>query len=294
MNAAPVTVMITTRNRAVSLVRTLDALAALKPAPDEVLVTLDGCTDESERLVRERFPGVTLLVNATGLGSIPSRDRMVRLARNPLVLSLDDDSHPLDDDFLSRAAAFFERDERLALLAFPQRSEEFPESLEQTDFGPDLEIASYASSGVMLRVSAYRALPGYATVFGHMFEEPDYALQCLAAGWRARLHAGLVIRHHYSGLNRNEIRIHQLHARNESWSVLLRCPSPWWPFVALRRAAGQFAYACKRGPGWIVREPLWWWRALAGARAILRERRPVTWRAYRYWRRLLRAPRVLT
>ena len=40
-----VSVIITTRNRATELRRTCDVVMQLRPAPNEVLVTADGCTD---------------------------------------------------------------------------------------------------------------------------------------------------------------------------------------------------------------------------------------------------------
>ncbi|MFH1497045.1 MAG: glycosyltransferase [Verrucomicrobiota bacterium] len=286
-----VSVMITTRDRADDLAVTLHELSRLAPACDELLVTLDGCRDRSLELLQTGFPEARVIVNPVSRGSIPSRDRMIREAAGDLVLSLDDDSHPVEPDFIARAARLFADDPRLAVLCFPQRSEEFPASLSQASFGPDMCVASYASSGVLLRRSTYLSLPGYATGFGHVYEEPDYALQCIAAGWGVRLHTGLLIRHRYSSVNRNEIRTHHLHARNECWSALLRCPWPVLPFALLRRAAGQFAYACRRGPRWVVREPQWWWRAAAGFPTVWRDRAPVGRREYSLWRGLLRNPR---
>jgi GT2 family glycosyltransferase len=286
-------VIITTKNRSGELANTLQALRKLHTSPKEFLITLDRCTDDSREVVTSLWPSAKVSVNNPGKGSIPARDNMLRAASGELVLSLDDDSYPLDRDFFSKAAALFDADPKLAVLWFPQRSEEFPDSLDQSDFGPDQLTGSYSSSGAIIRRAAYLALPGYATDFGHAYEEPDFALQCLAAGWSVRQHTGLLIRHHYSGVNRNELRTHHLHARNEAWSVLLRCPSPWWPFVLLRRALGQLLYAAKRGPRWLVREPLWWWTALVGASAIWRQRAPVAWSAYRRWRQLLRRPEPL-
>jgi GT2 family glycosyltransferase len=286
-------VMITTRNRAADLATTLRTLSTLSPALTEILITFDACTDDSRAVVAGLWPAARVFENPRSLGSIPSRDRMLRAARTDLVLSLDDDSYPLDLDFLAKVSDLFAADPKLAVLWFPQRSEEFPASLDQFHFGPDQLTGSFSSSGAVIRRSAYLSLPGYPALFGHAYEEPDFGLQCIAADWKVRLHTGLTIRHHYSTVNRNELRTHHLHARNEAWSVLLRCPSPWWPFVLLRRAAGQFAYAAKRGPSWIIREPQWWWRALFGAPRAWRDRNPVPWSAYRRWRRLLRHPEPL-
>jgi hypothetical protein len=85
------------------------------------------------------------------------------------------------------------------------------------------------------------------------------------------------------------MRTHHLHARNEQWSILIRCPWPWLPLLCLRRAAGQLRYAASRGPAWVLREPRWWLQALRGLRHI--RRRPVSWKGYRLWLSLLRSPR---
>jgi hypothetical protein len=127
-------------------------------------------------------------------------------------------------------------------------------------------------------------------MFEHAYDEPDYTLRCLNAGWEVIHDTTQPFRHHWSARMRNEINIHHRHARNEQWSVLMRCPAPLWPFAALRRAAGQFAYALRRGPAWVVREPVWWWRAARGASAAWSQRAPASAAAYRRWRALLRHP----
>ena len=293
MSRPTVTVMITTRNRAPDLARTLAVLRELTPPPDEIIVTLDGCTDGSAELLHTHFPSVRVIEHTPGRGSIVSRDRMLREAQSDLILSLDDDSYPIERDFLARSAVLFAAPE-IAVVTYPQRSDEYPSSLTQDDFGPDLWVGSFTSSGAMLRRTTYLTLRGYAICFGHAYEEPDYALQCIAAGHLVRFHAGLTIRHHYSGLNRNERRTHAQHSRNEQWSILLRCPSPWWPLLAVRRAAGQFAYAGRRGVGWVAREPAWWVATLRGVRSAWAARAPVSWTAYRRWLKLLRAPELVS
>jgi GT2 family glycosyltransferase len=116
-----------------------------------------------------------------------------------------------------------------------------------------------------------------------MYEEPDYALQCVAAGYDVLFSPIVTIRHHYSGEARDEIRIHHRHARNEFWSTLMRCPFPFAIGIAGWRVFSQFRYACKRGWSWVVREPAWWGQALAGIRHCLLRRRPVAWASYKRW-----------
>jgi GT2 family glycosyltransferase len=295
VSAAPlrVAVMITTHNRRAELERTCAVLERLEPAPDEILVFADACTDGTNELLAGKGAPYRVWKSAARRGSIPNRDEMLRAATAEIVLSLDDDSHPLETDAIARIRALFEASPGLAVASFPQRTDEFPETLSAESFGPRLRIGSYASSSVALRRADYLELGGYETLFGHSYEEPDYALRCLAAGRGVQFEPALTVRHYFTGAQRNEIRNHHLHARNEHWSVLMRCPFPWWPLVAGYRAVRQLGYAWKRGGRWVLREPLWWWAALRGVPRALARRAPVAWPQYLAWMRLLGKPAVL-
>ena len=275
--------MITTKDRVSDLRRTCCALRQLKPPPLEVLITIDGSTENVLEAVDAELPQARVFVNQIGLGSVASRDRMLREARGDLVLALDDDSYPEQLDCIVRIVPLFEQRPKLAVLHFPQRTDEYPETLAQTNFGSEHLTRSFANSGAVLRRSTYLQLPGFESRFYHMYEEPDYALQCVAAGYDVLFSPVITIRHHYSGQGRDEMRVHHRHARNELWSTLMRCPFPFAVGIAAWRVFSQFRYACKRGWSWVVREPVWWGRALAGIPYCLRNRRPVSWAAYKRW-----------
>ena len=280
-------VMITTKNRASDLRRTCRVLEQLNPPPLEVLITMDGCTEDvvkAVKAVKAELPHVQLFVNPVGLGSVASRDRMIREARGDLVLALDDDSYPEQLDCISRILPLFEQRPKLGVLHFPQRTDEYPETLAGTNFDSKEHLTrSFANSGAVLRRSTYLQLSGFEPRFFHMYEEPDYALQCVAAGYHVVFSPIVTIRHHYSGQARDEIRIHHRHARNEFWSTLMRCPLPFAPGMLAWRVLSQFRYACKRGWSWVVREPRWWAQTLAGVPYCFRKRRPVSWASYKRW-----------
>ncbi|HTG16293.1 MAG TPA: glycosyltransferase [Blastocatellia bacterium] len=275
--------MITTRGRIDDFRRTFRVLQELSPQPLEALVTMDGCTTDVVEAVKAELPEARLFVNQVGLGSVASRDRMMREARGDLVLALDDDSYPEQLDCISRIVPFFEQRPGLAVLNFPQRTDEYFETLTQTDFGAEHLTRSFANSGAVLRRSTYLQLPGFESRFFHMYEEPDYGLQCVAAGYDVLCSSVVTIRHHYSGQARDEIRIHHHHARNEFWSTLIRCPLPFAVGMIAWRVFSQFRYACQRGWSWVVREPFWWVQALAGIPYCLQKRRPVSWAGYKRW-----------
>jgi GT2 family glycosyltransferase len=277
------TVMITTLNRLNDLQRTCEVLSSLEPQPFEVLITADGCTDETVSYIQANYPGYHLIVNQSGRGSVASRAAMMQRASGDLVLALDDDSYPEQLDCLRSLAIIFEENPKLAIATFPQRTDEYPDTLSQTDFGIQKPIRSFANSGACLRVSAYRDLPGFEPMFFHMYEEPDYAIQCIANGWEVRYFPQITIRHHFTGTGRSEVRNHHRHARNELWSALIRCPMPYVLGIILYRICSQSLYAAKRGPAWLIREPLWWLQALKGLPRALRYRKPLSWNGYRKW-----------
>lgn len=278
--------MITTRNRAADLLRTCRVLRELRPTPLEILITADGCTDNTADVVKTELTGATLIVNETGRGSVASRDRMMREANGDLVLVLDDDSYPEQSDCLAKIAPLFAQHQQLAIAHFPQRTDEYPETLSQEDFGRNHLTRSFANSGAVLRRSIYLQLPGFEPKFFHMYEEPDYALQCVAAGFEVLFSPVITIRHHYTGAARNELRNHHRHSRNEFWGVLLRCPFPQCLGLAAYRIFSQFRFACKRGIAWVIREPVWWWQATGGIAYCLRKRQAIPWSKYKQWLRL--------
>lgn len=283
-------ICIATHNRRGDLARTLTALAQLAPGPDEIIVAADGCTDGTAEWVRATHPGVLLIVHEATRGSVPSRNEMAAASTCDVFVSLDDDSYPLDGDFIAKVRALFATRPRLAVASFPQRTDEFPETLTAADFGQPEFVGSYANSGAAIRRAAFDELGGYPAFFFHAYEEPDFALRCVCAGWQVLHETSLVIRHHFTGAQRNEMRTHQRHARNELWSVLLRCPVPQLFAVAAFRAARQFGYAWTRGLAWAVQEPRWWLAALAGVPRCLAARRALPWRRYLAWMQIVRTP----
>jgi GT2 family glycosyltransferase len=215
---------------------------------------------------------------------------MVRAAATDIVIILDDDSYPIERDFCARLSELFQAYPRVAVLSFPQRTDEFPESLQRTDFGPSYFAGNYVNCASAVRRAAFLEVGGYPEFFFHAYDESDFTLRCAAAGWQVRHETSLSIRHHYSGANRSSMRVHHAHARNEMWSVIMRCPMPQLFVVAIFRLARQFGYACQHGWAWAVKEPVWWWAALRGIPRCLKNRRPLPWPQYRAWMELVRRP----
>lgn len=285
-------VMITSRNRCAMLRDTLQKVLACNPPPDEVLVCADGCADGTAAMLAAEFPEVKVAEHQVPLGSIPSRDQLLRMATTSLVVSLDDDSHPVEPDFFAKVRELAAHFPQAGVFTFPQQTDEFPESLTQIRPAEDgrAQVGSFTDSGAAFRRDLYLELGGFPLFFEHAYEEPDYALQCLAAGHAVVHEPALTIRHHYSRAGRNEQRTHQFHARNEVGSAMMRCPFVLLPGVLLFRVVRQFSYAYGRGWSWVLREPLWWLAALRHTPIWLRKRHALSVGIYWKWMNLARHP----
>jgi GT2 family glycosyltransferase len=283
-------VIITTHNRLSDLQRTIAALSNLVPSPDEIWVCVDGCTDGTAEWLAGEYPAVRTIVHGQSIGSVGSRNELGTSCGCDILLSLDDDSYPVEADFIQRVRNLFADRPSLGVATFPQRSDEFPESLTTRNFGSRRYVASYVNSGAAIRQDVFHSLDGYPSFFFHAYEEPDFALRCAASGWQVLFEPSLTIRHHYTSAQRNEIRTHHRHSRNELWSVFLRCPFPQLIGVTLFRVVRQAVYAKRRGLKWLLAEPLWWAATLMGIHQCFRARHPVRWRAYYRWMKLMRTP----
>ena len=163
----------------------------------------------------------------------------------------------------------------MAVASFPQRTDEFPETLTAAGFGPSRYTANYSTAAAAFRRSVY--LEWRDGRRSSSMRTMSRIIRCNA--WRrvtrSYYYTGIVIRHHFTSLKRNEIRTHHRHARNEQWSIWRRCPFPDVLALSPYRALSQLNYARKRGMAWVMREPAWWMMALRGLPAALRKRRPV-------------------
>lgn len=287
-----ISVAITTHNRLEDLENTLDQLGRYEGQYEELLVCADGCSDGTQEYVRKEYPAIRLMENYPGEGSIPSRNNMIRTSKSPYVLLLDDDSYPIESHFFKQVQDLMEKYPEIGVLTFPQRSEEFPESLTMENFGPNKRVGTFTSSGAVIRKSLFEELGGFPDYFFHAYEEPDYSIRVHAKGLFVVQWCELTVRHHFTQAMRDEGRTHRRHARNEMWSTIMRAPFPLILILIPYRLFSHARYALGRGVLWLLKEPKWWFAALQKCLTAWRLRSPVSSALYRSWLRLMRDPEL--
>ncbi len=229
--------------------------------------------------------------NFPSQGSVAARDRLLRQAKGEIVVSLDDDSYPVANDFFARLEPVIQAHPEAAVITFPELHDGniYAVASKTLDVLGHY-VSAYANCGAVMKREFYLQQAGFPKFFVHMYEEPDYALQCYASEAAVWFEPSLLIRHHQSPQQRQPMQRHHQNARNELWSVWMRCPWPQLPVVSLFRVWRQFRYACTEGLSWAIQEPVWWLAAIAGLLKCWRNRKPIPWPVYYAWMRLARNP----
>ncbi|WP_051827962.1 glycosyltransferase family 2 protein [Streptomyces bicolor] len=268
-----VTVAVITRDRPASVLRTLDALAALPERP-RVIVVDNGSDDATCAAMRRHAAAVRLLRPDENTGAL-GRNLAVRHADTPYVAFSDDDSW-WTPGALRQAADLLDAHPRLGLLAArtlvgPDRAEDPLNAVlaaSPLPHEPDLPgrpVLGFLGCACVVRRDAFLRAGGYHPLLFFGGEETLLAYDITAAGWGVTYEPSLTARHLPEPGGRDG-RNH-LVRRNEVLTLWLRRPLP----VALRASARLVTSAVAGEPGArrALREVLERWPAAVARRRCL-------------------------
>jgi GT2 family glycosyltransferase len=286
----PISIGITTRDRGDSLRACLKSIAdALGPGHD-VMVFDDASEVPAAEEIRDGAAlAVRVIRNGDRVGYIAGRNELVREAREPLVLLLDDDTLILDAGAVHRAVEAIERDSSVGAIAFAQAERDgrpWNEAMQPGRGQSPSAVASFVGFAHLLRRSVFLELGGYRERFVFYGEEKEFCLRLLASGRRVVYLPAALIAHVPDAAGRDSRRYVRYAIRNDCLSSLYNDP---WPLVIAglpvrllryRRMAARIDGGDEGGLRWILGELR---RALP---AVLAERRAVSWATVRAWRRL--------
>jgi GT2 family glycosyltransferase len=191
-------VVIVTHNRKDDLRAALRAATSQVPRP-EVIVMDDGSSDGTQQMVESEFADVRLIRSAAPRGYIVQRNRAAALASGDVIVSLDDDARFSSDDAVATTVAEFS-DPRIGAVAMPLiHTSRGPEVLQRAPSGDGVWITnSYIGTAHAVRRDVFLSLGGYREALEHFFEEPDFCIRLMRAGYVVRLGRAAPILHHES------------------------------------------------------------------------------------------------
>jgi len=201
--AGRTTVVVITRNRRESLIRTLDHLESLPERPP-VIVVDNGSSDGTGTAVRAHPCEAELLCPGRNTGAL-GRNLAARRATTPYVAFSDDDSW-WEPGALKAAAALFGTFPRLGLLAArtvvePDGADDrintvlAGSSLPMRADLPGRPVLGFLGCSAVVRRSAFLAAGGYHPLLFFGAEEALLAYDLTAAGWGVVYESSLVSHH---------------------------------------------------------------------------------------------------
>jgi GT2 family glycosyltransferase len=287
------TVGITTHNRPVALERCVRSLQVLGPLPSPVIV-FDNASDPpvTSKLLPDLGPGldICILRDDGQIGYIGGRNRIVRDAKTPYVLLLDDDAVVFSAAAVAAGIAVLDGDPSVAAVAFAQAERNgapWPEGMQPGRGAAPACVSAYIGFAHLLRRDAFVRLGGYRENFVFYGEEKDYCVRALDAGLRVVYLPDALVGHIPDPAGRSATRYVRFVIRNDCLYSLYNEP---WPIVAVSLPLRFWRYRkmkaqCGAEPGgvrWILEQLT---RELPD---VWRNRRAVSWGTLREWRRLAR------
>ncbi|MBT2422556.1 glycosyltransferase [Streptomyces sp. ISL-22] len=245
-----VTVAVITRDRPASVLRTLDALAALPERPPVIVV--DNGSDDSTCVAVRRHPAAARVLRPRENTGALGRNLAVRHADTPYVAFSDDDSW-WTPGALRRAADLLDAHSRLGLLAArtlvgadgaedPLNAVLAASPLPAEPDLPGRPVLGFLGCACVVRRDAFLTAGGYHPLLFFGGEETLLAYDLAAGGWGVTYEPSLTARHQPDPAGRDG-RGH-LERRNEVLTLWLRRPLP----VALRASARLTAAAVAGEP----------------------------------------------
>jgi len=180
-------ILIVSKNRKSALEFTLQVLERfLDLEIYEVLVFLDGCTDNSAML-KDKFHWVNWVTSEKSIGASAARHRLYPKAKGKFLIGLDDDSHPLNANFIEQTKTIFEKHPNVGIIAFQEikgvfKSDE--DAINQVDAILDEYYCSeFVGCGFAIPKEVYEATNGFPEWIDIYGEESCVSIEVLAKGY---------------------------------------------------------------------------------------------------------------
>lgn len=191
-------ILIVTQNRAEELAFTLNKINQLIDVNiHEVLVFIDGC--EATELIKENFSWVKWFGVAKSIGASPARNMLYKNAVGTILVGLDDDAHPISNNFIEKCTSLFHDNPKLGIIAFQEIRGVFTSdslALEQAakEF-IQFKTNDFVGCGFALKNEAYKKTNGFPVWIDIYGEETCLAYEILDADFEILYDNSIIVNH---------------------------------------------------------------------------------------------------
>ena len=181
-----VSILIVSKNRKNELEKTLVILEKLiDRSTNEILVFLDGCTDNSAAL-KEKFNWVRWEISKQTIGASKARHILYPKALGLFLIGFDDDAHPINEDFILKTIQVFDKHPNVGIIAFQEIKGVFTQELEISNWkivDEEYYTNEFIGCGFAIRRDVYEAINGFPVWIDIYGEESCVSLEVLSKGY---------------------------------------------------------------------------------------------------------------
>jgi len=189
-------ICIVSHNRKKELQYTLDRILDRIDADTEIIVGLDGCTDDSNDLQSE-YANVIWLEFPSHIGASAARRKVYENAKGDYIFGFDDDSHPVTIDFVQQTIQIFHSKPMLGVIAFRIfNGIQLPETHQLgISIGKSYACSEFAGCGYAITRKAYQASGGFPQWINIYGEEAYVSIRAFEKGYWLSYEPSILVHH---------------------------------------------------------------------------------------------------
>jgi len=289
------TICIATRNRHDCLIQCVQSLYLLGDFPFDVIVVDDASAppiaiDIAQKVEPQLAQKIEIIRYEENKGHIPARNEMVRRAKAPYILSLDDDTKLFNAESIYRALEILKKDPKVGAVALSQANEDgtlLADYMQPAPIMYECYAQSFSGYGHLLRRALFLILEGYKEIFWFYGEEAEYCKRLLDRGFYVIYIPDARVIHYHSPIGRKEITRLRYGCRNKCFDAIynepffmmvVSIPLRIINYIRWRKIPCEYYnFSDTGGVKWLVKE------LLMKFPQLWRERRPLKWETYSTW-----------
>lgn len=189
--------LIVTKNRPDDLALTLNKLKNMVDLSiHEVLVLIDGCK-KTEPLVSQ-FNWVNWSVNNISVSASPARNVLYKKAKGNILIGLDDDAHPISENFIKKVKNEFHLNKKLGIIAFQEvrgRFDSDAEAQRKVLEGESYFTSDFVGCGFAIKKQVYDSTNGFPLWMDIYGEETAVAIEVLDMDYEILYQPTIAVNH---------------------------------------------------------------------------------------------------
>lgn len=189
--------LIVTKNRPEELAFTLDKLKShIDLSIHEVLVFIDGCPKTAA--IASNYEWVNWTVSKKSISASPARNALYKKAMGEIFIGLDDDAHPISENFIIEIETAFKKNIKLGIIAFQEVRGLFDTdeiALKQVKEQASHLTNDFVGCGFAIKKEVYLATNGFPLWVDIYGEESALSIEVLDLDYQILFKNTLIVNH---------------------------------------------------------------------------------------------------